>query len=59
MTMLELSHLTKRYGSLEALHDLSFTVRRARYSVSSARMAPARPPRCEWCSVSSRPIPGA
>jgi ABC-2 type transport system ATP-binding protein len=24
--MLELSHLTKRYGSLEALHDLSFTV---------------------------------
>jgi ABC-2 type transport system ATP-binding protein len=25
--MLELSHLTKRYGSLEALHDLSFTVR--------------------------------
>jgi hypothetical protein len=26
-TMLELSHLTKRYGSLEALHDLSFTVR--------------------------------
>jgi ABC-2 type transport system ATP-binding protein len=25
--MLELSHLTKRYGQLEALHDLSFTVR--------------------------------
>ena len=25
--MLELSHLSKRYGSLEALHDLSFTVR--------------------------------
>jgi ABC-2 type transport system ATP-binding protein len=25
--MLELSHLTKRYGALEALHDLSFTVR--------------------------------
>jgi ABC-2 type transport system ATP-binding protein len=25
--MLELSHLTKRYGTLEALHDLSFTVR--------------------------------
>ncbi len=24
--MLELSHLTKRYGQLEALHDLSFTV---------------------------------
>ena len=24
--MLELSHLTKRYGALEALHDLSFTV---------------------------------
>jgi ABC-2 type transport system ATP-binding protein len=25
--VLELSHLTKRYGQLEALHDLSFTVR--------------------------------
>ena len=25
--MLELSHLTKRYGALEALHDLSFTVK--------------------------------
>jgi ABC-2 type transport system ATP-binding protein len=27
MTMLELDHLTKRYGALEALHDLSFTVK--------------------------------
>ena len=25
--MLELSHLSKRYGALEALHDLSFTVK--------------------------------
>ena len=43
-TMIEISHLTKRYGALTAVDDISFRSRRARCSASSAPTAPASPP---------------
>jgi hypothetical protein len=42
--MLELQGLTRRYGEVVALDDLSFTVAEAKCSDSSVPTAPARPP---------------
>ena len=51
------SGLTKVYKNVRAVDDLSFTVRaRPGHRLPRARTAPARPPRCGWCSTwSGRP----
>ena len=45
-TALQLDGVTKRYGAFTAVRDLSFQVKPAPSSASSAPTAPARPPRC-------------
>ena len=44
--MIEVQHLTKRYGPVTAVDDVSFRAERGRSSDSSVRTAPARPPPC-------------
>jgi ABC-type Na+ transport system ATPase subunit NatA len=41
--MIELKGVTKRYGAVEAIRDISFTAPRGRLSACSARTARARP----------------
>ena len=53
--MLELDGLTRRFGDVVALDDLSFTVAPAGCSASSARTGPGRRPRCGSCSACSSP----
>lgn len=43
--MLELTHVTKRFGSILALDDVTFTVP-AGQIVGSARTGPESPPAC-------------
>ena len=44
MSVLEVESVTKRFGSLVAVRDVSLAVQRASCAPSSARTAPARPP---------------
>ena len=46
--MIEVQHLTKRYGPTTAVDDVSFRVEKAKCSASSGRMARARPPQCGY-----------
>ncbi len=46
MSMIEVSHLTKRYRDRVAVDDLSFSVAEGRFWVSSAPTAPGKPPPC-------------
>ena len=41
--MLEISHISKKYGSKEALHDVSLTLPQGQIVGLSARTARARP----------------
>ncbi|MEZ5256469.1 MAG: hypothetical protein R2705_06145 [Ilumatobacteraceae bacterium] len=52
--VLEVSHLSKRFGSITAANDLSMVLRKGTITRSWARTVPVRP-RCSICSpVSSR-----
>jgi ABC-2 type transport system ATP-binding protein len=44
--MIEVERLSKRFGPVTALDDLSFTVRPGRVTGFLGRTARARPPRC-------------
>ena len=44
--MITVENLTKRYGGFTAVDDISFEVRPAASSASSAPTAPASRPRC-------------
>ena len=44
MNVLEISNVTKRFGNLVAVRDVSLAWRRANCARSSGPMAPARPP---------------
>ena len=58
--MIEVEDLTKDYGTVVAVRDVSFRSARAKSSASSARTAPARAPRCASSRASwARPRAGA
>ena len=44
MAMLEINGLTKKFGGLTAVNDVSLAVEKGEISPSSARTAPARAP---------------
>ena len=50
--VIEVHHLTKDYGDVRAVDDLSFTVEPGAVTgVPRARTAPGRRPRCARCSA--------
>jgi ABC-type branched-subunit amino acid transport system ATPase component len=52
--VLELQGLTRRYGDLVVLDDLSFTVREGQMFGFIGPTAPARPPPCGSCVDAKR-----
>ena len=50
--------LTKRFGAVTAVDDLSFSCSPGGSPASSGPTAPARPPRCAACSGWSTPTSG-
>jgi len=42
--LLQLDHVTMRFGGVVALDDVNFHIDKGKSSGSSARMVPARPP---------------
>ena len=60
--LLELRGVHAAYGATRVLHGIDFACRRNRSPRSSARTAPARPPRCArsaaWCGPRARSASG-
>ena len=57
--MLEVKNLSVSYGAIEAVKDISFTVKDGEIVSLIARTAQAKPPRCTpspvWCRLN--PVP--
>ena len=58
MPIISIQNLTKDFGPVRAVDDLSFDVDEGKVVGFLGRTAPARPPRCARCSAWSRPTAG-
>ena len=58
MTTIAVEHLTKRYGAVRAVDDLTSRLNQAASPASSVRTVPAKLRPCGSCSVSPDQRPG-